>query len=261
MRLPIGLFTIFISLFLCLSVYSSSTPELKQITMCWHEGRPYAGSDLKDGGLVADFVTTVMKDAGFNPKILFLPWARCREGVRHKKYDMLFAMWNGVDQHIRDFDFLEPTNIERVAFFALSESKIQTSDISSLEKVHLGAHIQGGYNKELINKKNIKMVYLTSDEQKLKMLLARRVDLIISDPARIDSILNERMKSDKKKVRALYPYLRTELSSPAILKTNPNKELIIKKYSQSYKKLCRDGTLERIIKKHGFSYIPPGCDE
>ncbi|OUR98579.1 hypothetical protein A9Q84_03970 [Halobacteriovorax marinus] len=237
----------------------SSKEVPKKISMCWHEGLPYASASLENGGLVAEFVRTVMLEAGFTAKILFIPWSRCREGVRKKQYDMLFAMWNNVDQHVRDFDFLEATNNESVALFTLKSSKIKTSDIKKMGKVSLGAHIHGGYDESILKNKSVDMVFVRNDRQKINMLLAKRIDLFISEPQRVEVILKTFSEERKSNIIQLEPLLRKELSSPAILKTNPHKKEIMKRYSAAYNKLCKSGKLKEIIQKHGFAFKPLAC--
>ena len=253
-----------LSFLMCTAVWSASPtwnsndlPD--EITMCWHEVMPYSSPQLDDGGLLEDFVSTVMHEAGFKTKMLYVPWARCREGVKAKEYDMLFAMWNGVDQHIKFFDFLEPTIIDVVGFIVLDDSPLTSGNLSDLQDVRLGLTRYGGYDRKIIEHDGFNLMYVNKDIQKVKMLLHGRIDMAITDERRLNYILRTELKDYSTRLRLLEPAVREEKNSTAILKSNPHKEEIIERYAAAYKRLCENGVLEALIKKHGFYYSPIGC--
>lgn len=231
----------------------------QKLTLCWHEGYPYAGPNLPEGGLVTDFVRTVMIEAGYEPEMIFVPWARCKAGVTNGRYDLLFAMWNFVDQHQENYDFLKPTNIENTSFVVLDDSPLTSAKLNSLQDVKLALHIDGGYDRKTLNHKGFTFSYVGSDILKLKLLFGTRVDLAIGDPVRFDYYKRRNFKREKRKIRELLPAIRTQHSSPAISKLNPRKDEIIKRYNAAYARLCLTGDLKRIITKYGFDFEPVAC--
>lgn len=232
-----------------------------EIWLCWHEAYPYAASDLVDGGLVTDFVRTVMLEAGFKPKMIFVPWARCKNGVKTGQYDLLFAMWNYVDQHQRDFDFLKATDIEHTSYLVLEDSPLKKAELENFENIRVGLHVDGGYDDEIIKHEGFHLLYMQNNHQKLKMLLANRVDMIIGDPATANSYLDRYFKDKNIQLRTLLPHIQVQKTSPAIAKNNPHKKEIIRRYNEAYERLCEDGTLQNIIHKHNFYYAPIDCPD
>jgi|GEM_PF-6392281 len=237
---------------------SSHLPE--EIIMCWHAGRPYAGPELKNGGLSADFVRTVMQEAGFDPKLLFIPWARCKRGVLNGEYDMLFAMWNNVDQHQANFAFTKTTDIERTSFVVLENSPLFSSNLADLENVSIALHIDGGYSRDILTNEKFERIFVPSDEAKLTLLLMQRVNVIIGDLKRFEYYLAKNPSKYRIKLRALQPPIQIQKTSPAIAKNNPYKNEIIRRYNAAYDRLCKTGVLKQIIDRHRFDFEPIDCN-
>jgi polar amino acid transport system substrate-binding protein len=256
---------LFIFLFISSNVFAAQaltwTQEAipKKIHMCWHNGYPYSGEKLEDGGLLADFTSTVMREAGFLPEVHFVPWARCKEGVKNGQYDMLFAMWNDVDEHERDFDFFLATDIQETSFVVLQDSKLKSSKLTELNNLRLALHLNGGYDLKITNHNGFEYSYVSSDIQKIKMLKLGRVDLMIGDPKRFDYDLRVSIQDNKTKLRSLIPPLKEQRTSPAIAKNNPHKKELIRRYNNAYLRLCKKGTLTSIINKHKFNFKPVDC--
>ena len=234
-----------------------SVPE--KISMCWHDGAPYASSILLDGGLHADFTSTVMIEAGFEPEVIFVTWARCKIGAKSGLYDMLFSMWMDVDLHQQDFDFFNITDIQYTSFIVLNDSELQSAELKDLNGVRLALHNHGGYSRDLFNHKGFKFKFVSSDTQKLKMLARNRVDLIIGDPLRFDYELKHNLSDLDIELRTLVPHIQKQRAAPAIAKNNPHSKEIIRRYNAAYTRLCKNGVLQEIIYKHDFDFQPIDC--
>ncbi len=231
----------------------------KKIKMCWHEGPPHAASNLLDGGLHADFTSTVMIEAGFEPEVIFVPWARCKIGAKTGLYDMLFSMWMDVDLHQYEFDFFNITDIQYTSFSVLNDSELQSGELKDLDGVRLALHIHGGYSSDLLNHKGFKFEFVSSNTQKLKMLARNRVDVIIGDAVRFDYELKHNLSDLDIELRTLLPPIQKQRTAPAISKNNPHNKEIIRRYNAAYKRLCKNGVLQEIIYKHGFDFQPIDC--
>ena len=234
-----------------------STPT--KIRMCWHEGAPYSASDLLDGGLEADFTSTVMIEAGFEPEVIFVPWARCKLGAQKGLYDMLFAMWQDVDLHQQYFDFFHTTDIQLTSFVVLEESPLQSGELKDMNGVRVALHNHGGYSSDLLNHEGFEFYYVNYSVQKVKMLARGRVDVIIGDPSRLEHDRNTNLLDHDIKLRVLQPPIQVQRTGPAIAKTNPHGKEIIRRYNEAYLRLCENGVLQDIIYKHGFDFEPVDC--
>ena len=233
----------------------------KKIKMCWHNGYPYAASDMVDGGLAADFTSTVMREAGFETEIDFVPWARCKIGAKKGLYDMLFAMWNDVDLHQHDFDFFYATDIEYTSFVVLDNSPLQSGELKDLNDVRVALHNHGGYSSDLLNQKGFEFHFVDYNIQKIKMLARGRVDVIIGDLISLNYELKHNLTGQDIKLRTLQPHIQVQRTSPAIAKTNPHGKEIIRRYNEAYIRLCDSGVLQDIIYKHGFDFKPVDCSD
>lgn len=231
----------------------------KKINMCWTESAPYSALNLLDGGLHADFVSTVMIEAGFEPQVIFVTWARCKIGVKTGLYDMLFSMWMDVDLHQQDFDFFNITDIQYTSFSVLNDSELHSGELKDLDGVRLALHSHGGYSSDLLNHKGFKFRFVSSDTQKLKMLARNRVDVIIGDAVRFDYELKHSLSDLDVELRTLLPLIQKQRTSPAISKNNPHNKEIIRRYNAAYIRLCNNGILQGIINKHDFYFEPIDC--
>jgi len=238
---------------------SSQAEVPVKLRLCFTESLPYGSPDLVDGGLAADFVRTVMVEAGFEPEMFYVPWARCKTGTKMGLYDMLFSMWNDVDLHQQDFDFVKTTDYQQTSFMVLDDSPILSSNLDNIGSVRLALHVDGGYSSDLLNHEGFKFVYVNNDTQKIKLLAAKRVDIFVADFLRIDALLKSDFSDQDIKLRALYPSVQIQRTSPAIPKTHPHKTEIIERYNAAYDRLCRNDVLQEIIFKHGFDYEVIDC--
>lgn len=156
-----------------------------------------------------------MSEAGYDASLYFVPWQRCVQGVRNKRFDLLFSMWNSVPHHKKYFNFLKATKLEKTSLFVRQESKIQTFDINKLRNFKLGIHIGAGINNSWRENKNISIIELLDDQAKINMINDKRIDGFIAESDRIKYILSRSSKSNN--IRELTPPLKIHRSSPAIL--------------------------------------------
>mgnify|MGYP000290343481 CR=1 FL=1 len=238
---------------------SDSVP--KKIKMCWHNGYPYAASDMVDGGLAADFTSTVMAEAGFETEVIFVPWARCKIGAKKGLYDMLFSMWNDVNLHQQDFDFFYATDIEYTSFVVLDNSPLKSGELKDLHDVRVALHNHGGYSSDVLSHKGFEFHFVDYTIQKVKMLARGRVDVIIGDPITLNYELKHNVAGQDITFRTLLPHIQVQRSSPAIAKNNPHGKEIIRRYNDAYLRLCERGVLQHIIDKHGFDFEPVDCPD
>jgi len=238
---------------------SSQAEVPVKLRLCWTESLPYGSPDLVDGGLATDFVRTVMVEAGFEPEMFYVPWARCKTGTKMGLYDMLFSMWNDVDLHQQDFDFVKTTDYQQTSFMVLDDSPLLSSNLDNIGNVRLALHVNGGYSSKLLNHEGFQFLYVSNDIQKIKLLTAKRADVLVADPLRINAYLKSDFSSQDIKLRALYPPIQIQKTSPAILKTHPHNTEIIKRYNAAYDRLCRTDVLQEIIFKHGFDFEVIDC--
>lgn len=231
------------------------------LKLCWHDGAPYSSPSLPDGGLHADFVRTVMEEAGFAAEMSFMPWARCKALAKKHHQDLLFAMWNNVDIHRANFDFLNATDIQYTSFVTLEDSPLQSGRLEDLNDVGLALHLDGGYDTRITNHPGFRFSYVSGDKDKLRMLIRGRVDLTLGDPVRFQTILRDPAFGESASLKVLLPHVGIQRTSPAISKTHPHKLEIIDRYNAAYSRLCQSGTLKHIIQKHGFDYQPPDCPQ
>ncbi len=249
-----------LSFIIVLAINTNSVCYANEIlSMCSTDSPPYGGPSLPSGGFVEELVKNVATRAGYIPQIEYYSWARCVEEVKKGRIDIIYSMWENIDKHRQDFKFLFNNNSSISAFITLDSSALMSGELEHFEQVSLALHIGGGYDQDISNHKGFHFHYVSSDIQKLKMLLANRVDLIISNPVRIEYLLQNTSHHSKIKLKVLQPIIASHYASPAIPKNHPKIFEIVNRYNQAYIELCNEQFFQKLRIKHNVDFKQRDC--
>ncbi|MCP4320741.1 MAG: transporter substrate-binding domain-containing protein [Alteromonadales bacterium] len=247
-------------LFSMISIKPSYSQEIpSRLKICYHPAPPFAAPGLPNGGIITELTTTVFRKAGFETEVNYLPWARCVKLVSKGEIDVVYHIWEGVKKHKQLFDFMNNSSVDELSFITLETSDIRAYDKKALSGYSVALTEGGGYNKSLLEIPGVNYVFVDSDEEKAKMLLAERVDLIVADQVRVNFIINKHYANSAKKLRILSPNIRSDLASPGISKNHPWKDEIIDRYNRAYIDLCEQGFFKSLNIAHGIQIVQSDC--
>lgn len=219
-------------------------------TLNWE---PYVGESLPDYGFTSEIVSTAFKEAGYDPEIKFMPWARAMQMTEKGNYDAAFPAYYSKER-AQKYALTDAFAHGPVVLASKSGADISFSEIEDLKPYSIGI-VKGYVNGEEFDAAD----YLNKDEtrnneQNLKKLLAGRVDLIAIDKVVAVNLLknNPNISGDLQDVTFLDPPL-DNLSLHVLISRNiDNYEQVLKDFNAALDKLSDDGTIDEILKKRGL---------
>lgn len=155
---------------------SSSNKEVIYITN--GEWLPYLSENLEEYGFVSQIVSESFALEDIEVRYMFRPWTRAFEEARIGKFNGSLV-WRSTPEREADFYFSEPVLIGETVFFHLKSLKFDWKSYEDLLTYRIGG--AKGYTYTFQSHPDISIEYAANEQQNLKKLLARRIDLFPSD--------------------------------------------------------------------------------
>lgn len=89
-------------------------------------------------------------------------------------------------------------------------------------------------------------------EQNLKKLIAKRIDLMLSDQLMMAYLLTT-YPEYQEKITPLSPPIQSTLLGLLISKTRPDHVAIVADFNRGLQEILTDGTFNQLVKKYGFT--------
>jgi len=233
-------------MFLSFSAYGSSGLN-EHLVLATTEMEPYTINDSSHSGFLNEIVIQAYEHSGYSVKVIFLPWKRAVLSVKEGLHDGLVVA---------------NLNSEREAFMTYSKALIQTDfvfykraknyiDEDNLSNYRIGFVRGGVITKRFHTTKWLKKEELRNTEHALKMLLASRIDLLISQRLIIPYQLESRGKSfEFEKIEVLNTVYESIKAYTTISKKKDNHEEIILNFNKGLEALKNTGQYQNILTKY-----------
>lgn len=235
-----------------LSVLTASTvfsaEKIKLATLDWE---PYIGQKLKNQGYVAEVVIEAFKQAGYDVHIEYMPWARVVKMTEKGTYDGYFPEYYS--------DSLKEKNLVSDAIpggplglFKRKGEAISYSKLQDLTPYKIGV-VRGYINTAEFDAAD----YLKKDEanddlQNFRKLLKKRIDLVVADKFVGLYVMEQNLPESLNKIEFINPPLETKDLFVCIPKNSANASMKMKAFNQGLKQINEDGTVKKILERHGF---------
>lgn len=147
------------------------------------EWEPYTGSQLTEGGPVTQLIRAVVQEMGMEAEISYYPWPRAELVVKTGKAFGTFP-YGWTEERAQDFDFSDPYLHTRTVLFYL-KGHLPITDYTALRDLR-AFRVGGnrGYSYlPLFAEAGLHYDIVTYQEQLIRMLNARRFDLVAVDRA------------------------------------------------------------------------------
>lgn len=226
----------------------------KPLKMCYTTWGQHGGETLPGKGFIPDLVTRVFKHAGYAPTVDILPWPRCINLAKKRRYDMVASGWRGknFDPH---FEYLDITLRNDISFIVRKGSPITSGELGNFEgKTIAYVRDSGGMdavrrNSAILTREVGKMVTM------IPILHRGRVDAVITDPESFFLAATEMDPPLKEAFRVLQPPLVTNFNSPLVPKGHPDLARFRADFSKAFKELVKGGIYDKLIDIHGPQFI------
>ncbi len=215
------------------------------------EWTPYVGKKLPENGFISEIVKTALERAGYSVEIKFMPWATLLKAVESGKMDAFFPAYYSKE---RTEKFVVSDRFFSVHLYlcALKSRNIAYNTLEDLKPYKIGV-VRGYLNTptfdsaDYLNKK-----MANSDKLNVIKLLKKRVDIVVVDKYAALEILKKNAPDKIGDLDFLEPSLEEKSLHLIFSRKNKNAQPIVDNFDKEIKRLTEDGSVTRIMRKHGF---------
>jgi ABC-type amino acid transport substrate-binding protein len=240
---------------ICLGVLAlslvSSAHAGKKIVLATLDWEPYIGASMEDKGYVAELVKEAYKRKGYDLQIEFMPWARVIKMAKIGKYDGYFPEYYA-EELKKDYEVSSPFPGGPLGFYKRKDKPVQYNSLKDLVPYRIGV-VRGYVNtKEFDDAAYLKKEEATDDLTNFKKLLKNRLDLVVSDKFVGKFIVSKNLPAQFKDLEFLEPPLENKDLFVCISHKATDYQEKISLFNEGLKEIIDDGTVTKILKKHGF---------
>ncbi len=235
--------------------------NIKTINLATLDWPPYISPDFQDKGYVFEIVEEAFKRVGYKVKIKFYPWPRTMRLAERGVVDGYFPEYYNPDLK-KHFVFSKAYPGGPAGFFKRKDKNLgfktvpNMKDFTALKKHRLGVVRSYTNTEHLDNADYLTKDETTSDTLNLRKLYNDRVQLIFIDPnvARylIQKDLIQKFPDALEVLEFMRPALEDKLLYTCISKKAKNYKEKIEAFNEGLSRIQKDGTLDRLLKKHQF---------
>ena len=236
------------------------------LTLMSGERAPYVGANLAQGGYVAELIDAAFKDSGYRVKLQFSSWARarlqasqgdavgmvCSEADTGANSEFVYStpFYGGVTGLLKKRSLTLPT-LPTLPTLGGTANALN-AQAQALANYRLGAVREGVSLPGLDQATRLKREFFTNDLQNLDNLLQDRVQLALIDKYSAAEL----MISQRPQLIGQLEFMKTpQVQSNVYIgfaKRQKNHAQWLAAFNQGLARLQRDGTLEKIMNKHGL---------
>jgi polar amino acid transport system substrate-binding protein len=202
-------------------------------------------------GISTEVVQAVLKETGTNAKIEVYPWARAYKMATEKANVLIYSIGR-IKQREDLFKWAGIVAPSDICFFKLKErSDITVRSLDDIKKYEVGI-LRQDMCLEYLENKGFKIKTVTdTDEQSIRMLVKKRVDLIPFDKLGFVYKVRE-LGYNLSDFEAVY--VLDDLSKGLYMAfSRGTSDHIVEKFKHALDKIKADGTYEHIVNKYsGF---------
>ena len=239
---------IFLVIFLWVTQGVAKDKIVYLATLNW---KPYVGNDLQHKGFTSQIVIEAFKRAGYTVEIAFKPWARVLKEVDKGKYDAAYPAYYS-DERAAKYSFSHPFSKSMLGFYKRKKDKITFKTLHDLKPYKIGV-VRGYVNPPDFDKsKYLKKEKANSDEENIRKLIKRRLDMIVIDKIVAQYIVNNSYPKWQDELEFMEPALEGKHLYVMFSKHAQGFEQKLKDFNAALKEMIQDGTVKKIMLGHGF---------
>ena len=238
-----------IGVLIYLAIASATTKEIKLLTAPYP---PFHGPDLRNQGPITEIVVQAYKKVGYDVSVKFVPWARALKLAKEGKADGLHGAWYS-EERKQWFVYSDKLPGSEVVLYKRKGSSPQKfTSFEALHSYKIGI-VRGYRNPPAFEAAKLKTAVTDSDKSNLKILAAKRVDLILIDRHTAISLLEtDEMSKYRDTLEALEPSVEELSLYLLISKKVADYQVKVDDFNKGLELLREEGGVEGILKDHGL---------
>lgn len=213
--------------------------EEKIVSIATIEYVPYVGKNLKDYGTTSKLVTKAFKRSGYKTSIHFMPWSRAIMKTEEGKYDAVFPAFY-TKERAEKFYYSDVIAKGIIGFIKRKDSPITYKILKDLRSYKIGV-IRGYANTvEFDAADYLKKLTVNSDLIGIKKLLAKQIDLVITDKLVAQHIIDNSFKDEAGTIEFMWPPLEEMPLYLMVSREINGAAEIVKQFNQGLKLISGD---------------------
>lgn len=216
------------------------------------EWAPYTSLNEPEYGVASAITSAAFKATSIEVKYKFLPWKRCEKYLQQGKVDAIMPYARNSQREFFYF-FSDSILVTKTLWFYLKNNKKVPDSYSSfreLKYLKIGGCLGYSTNRILeANNLTDNLELVSNEEQNLRKLINKRVDVIYLDELVGEKLINDKFPSVIGKITTMETPV--EVSGVHLLTSKKNKQgkEIIEKFNKGLEKIREDGTYHELLKK------------
>lgn len=239
-------------IFLALVCFSASTGWAEnKVVLTTLDWEPYIGQSLESQGYVAEIIREAYKRSGYEVEMRFTPWARTVNLAKDGTVDGYFPEYYA--EEVKSYAiFSEPFQGGPMGFFKQKTKDISYQTLTDLKPYTIGVVREYVNTKEFDEADFLKKEAVTDDLTNLKKLIGGRIDMMIADKFVGLYLMEKNDLQGKENIEFMSPPLELKDLYLCISKKTADADGKLAAFNDGLKAIKADGTLDNILKKHGF---------
>lgn len=236
------------------ALISSSSAVLAEVSikiasLAWE---PYIGDEIKNNGYVGELIIKAFAIKGYNPEIVYLPWARAVMMTKTGCFEAYGPEYYSEDIK-NDFFFSKEFPGGPLGFFKMKKNRINYRRLEDLKPYSIGI-VRGYVNTaEFDSAGYLKKEDVTNDEMNFRKLIAGRVDLIVCDKKVGEFIIRQHFKDRAGEIEFMSPPLEENKKLfLCVSKKIPGALKIIEDFNEGVRLLLEEESFEEMMKRNGL---------
>lgn len=244
-------------LLLITSVSGATEKTVKLTTLAWE---PYVGPGLYKNGYVSEIVVESFKRSGYTTTITFYPWARAVKTAENGQADGVFPEYYDTNR-IANFVFSDPFPGGPVGLYKRKDTEAsypvdprvsQTEALKGLKGFRFGVVRDYINTAEFDAADFLLKEEVFSDELNIKKLYSRRIHFMFIDRKVAEYLIRHKFPQYEAELEFMEPPLENKLLYIAFSRQAPDYMAKLAAFNAGLQQIITDGTLARIMARHGF---------
>jgi len=217
----------------------------------------YFPFDYKENGEIKGFSVDVLNyfkaNSKYDFKFITLPWPRALYLVAQGKVDLILTLFKTARRE-QIYHFIDPSYGNEVnQLFTLVDNKFEfNGQLQQLTPYSIGTIREYSYGDTFDRAKYLKKLPVLTEGVLLKLLIAKRIDIAISNPLIFKNIiLKEKAES---KVKAIEPYITVTPVYMALTRAREDSQEIKKTLGQLTQQLKASAYYQTLLNKYQLNF-------
>jgi len=234
-----------------LSLFSSvANAETVRITN--GEWPPFTSEQLPNKGPLSRIVTEAFALEGITVEYGYFPWKRAYDYARTGKWDGSIG-WAPTPKHLQDFHMSNPVITVDKGLFHLKNIPFDWKSIDDLKGWKVGGTAGYSYGDDwdqAVREGRLKVDEVTADEQNIRKLLLRRVDVIAMEVDVANHLMRTLLSPEEAAMITQHPKL--VMQTPICLtlsRQSARSPELLTRFNRGLQRLTESGAYERYIQE------------